>query len=93
MKGEVMQQQKPTVGRMVHFAPPQACVGPESLTLYPAIITQVNPPVKGVPGDDGSDRPETVELVTFGPNSVYFQHKVQFAEILKPGTWSWPPRA
>jgi hypothetical protein len=73
-------EQKPTVGRMVHFAPPQECVGPASLTLYPAIISQVN--------TDG-----TVELATFGPNSLYFQHKVQFAAEPKPGHWFWPARA
>jgi len=70
---------KPSVGRIIHFAPPQECTGPESLTLYPAIITQVN---------EGG----TVELVTFGPNSVYFQHSISFSEELKPGTWSWPPK-
>lgn len=79
--------QKPTIGRMVHYVPPQECVGPESLCLYPAIITMLNPskPEEGDPG-------LTVELVTFGPNSVYFQHKVQFAEEYTPGHWSWPPR-
>ncbi len=74
-----MNEQKASVGRTVHFAPPQECVGPASLTLYPAIITQVNPN-------------ETVELVTFGPNSVYFQHGIGFALEGKPGCWSWPPR-
>lgn len=71
--------QKPSVGRVVHFAPPQECVGPASLTCYPAMITQVNPD-------------ETVELVTFGPNSVYFQHGISFSDEPKPGCWSWPPR-
>lgn len=71
--------QKPSIGRTVHYAPPQECVGPKSLCLYPAIISQVN--------EDG-----TVELATFGPNSLYFQHKVAFAEALAPGFWSWPPR-
>jgi hypothetical protein len=81
---------KATIGRTVHFVPPQDCVGPKSLTLYPAIITQVNPgaPVAGDYG--GAD--ESVELVTFGPNSVYFQHGVPFSEELKSGHWSWPAK-
>lgn len=77
---------------MVHFAPPQECVGSESLCLYPAVITQVNREIKGVPGDDGTDMAETVELATFGPNSLYFQHKVKFSSEPKPGHWFWPAR-
>lgn len=84
-----MPEQKPSVGRIVHFAPPQECVGPASLTLYPAIITQVNP---GPPPGSQSDLGETVELTTFGPNSVYFQHRVPFATEPKPGHWFWPAR-
>lgn len=87
-----MNEQKPTVGRIVHFAPPQECVGPASLTLYPAIITQVNRGSKGVPGDESADVAETVELATFGPNSLYFQHGVQFSSEPKPGCWFWPAR-
>jgi hypothetical protein len=79
-----MGEQKPSVGRMVHFAPPQECVGPESLCLYPEIITQVN--------NCGPNEEPNVELVTFGPNSVYFQHRVPFASEPKPGHWFWPAR-
>ena len=86
-----MNEQKPTVGRTVHFAPPQECVGPASLTLYPAIITQVNH-VPSLPEGTHTDQVETVELVTFGPNSVYFQHKVSFSSEPKPGCWFWPAR-
>lgn len=46
---------------------------------YGAIVTQVNA--------DGS-----VELCTFGPNSVYFQHGVNYSEAPKEGHWSFPPR-
>jgi hypothetical protein len=84
-------EQQPSIGRTVHYAPPQDCVGPASLTMYPAIITQINQdPVK----EDG--KPDwietTVELTTFGPNSLYFQHKVKYSPELKPGCWTWPPR-
>lgn len=46
---------------------------------YAAIITQVN--------EDG-----TVELATFGPNSLYYQHGVSFSETPKESHWSWPPK-
>jgi hypothetical protein len=50
---------------------------------YPAIVTAENP--------DG-----TVELATFGRNSLYFQHGVREAPSdvypAPKGTWSWPPR-
>lgn len=50
---------------------------------YAALITAVNPS-------------GTVELVTFGKNSVYFQHNVQgwFVQEETPprGTWTWPPK-
>lgn len=84
---------KPTVGRIVHYAPPQDCKGKTTPDFYAAIITQVSHEVKGVPGDDGSDIPETIELATFGPNSLYFQHKVSYSETLEAGKWTWPPKS
>lgn len=73
---------------MVHYVPPQECVGPKSLTLYPAIVVQVNQ----TPFQDAPEQTyETVELATFGPNSLYFQHTVPFAEEYTPGHWSWMP--
>lgn len=46
---------------------------------YPALIGAVN--------TDG-----TVELATFGRNSLYFQHGVRFDADGSKGTWRWPPR-
>jgi hypothetical protein len=70
---------KPSIGRIVIFVPPQACVGPESLDRYPALITKVN-------------EDESVELTTFGPNSLYYQHSVKHSEGPESGCWHWPPR-
>lgn len=81
---------KPTPGRIVHFVPPQECTAEKTLAFYPAIITQVNPPVAHSPV---ALQPETCELATFGPNSLYFQHGIPFSETLKPGHWSWPAKA
>jgi hypothetical protein len=80
-------EQKASPGRMVHFVPPQECTAERTLAFYPAIVTQVNG--FGLPGLPAV---ETVELATFGPNSLYFQHAIPFSETLKPGHWSWPAR-
>lgn len=83
-------EQKPSIGRIVHFAPPQECVGPASLCLYPAVITQVNPQTGDPSNSQGCG--ETVELATFGPNSLYFQHQVKFSPEPRAGHWFWPAR-
>lgn len=87
-----MGEQKPRLGRVVIFTPPQECVGPASLTSYAAIVSQVNPAHKAVSYLVDVDIPETVELATFGPNSLCFQHKVPYSPEAKPGHWSWPTR-
>lgn len=46
---------------------------------YPAIITALN--------ENGS-----VELATFGKNSLYFQHGIPEQTEPTKGCWSWPPR-
>jgi hypothetical protein len=48
---------------------------------YAAIVTQV--------WEEGR-----VDLATFGPSSLYFQHDVPHHRGAQPGgpSWSWPPR-
>lgn len=77
-------EQKPTVGRIVHFTPPQECGNDKTPEFYAAIITQVN--------NTTPDGEPTVELATFGPNSLYFQHDIPFSPEIKPGTWTWSSR-
>ncbi len=78
---------KPSIGRIVHFVPPRDCKGESTLEAYASMISKVNG--FGLPGLPAE---ETVELVTFGPNSLYFQHQVPFAASPTPGCWSWPPK-
>lgn len=70
--------QVPTVGRIVHFT------GTDGDT-YAAIIARVYV-------DDRLRADNCVDLVTFGPFSIYHQPAVNHSPEPKPGHWSWPPR-
>lgn len=65
------------VGMPVWFSPPQECRTGTTPLFYAATITTVHPDLK-------------CDLVTFGPNSVYFQHKIEQSENIKPGYWCLP---
>ena len=74
------QEQKPSVGRIVHYGQPVSHFG--SLTHpepWAAIITAVN-------------RDETVCLQVFGLIGVTPREQVSYSEELKEGFWTWPPR-
>ena len=77
------QAKLPTVGRMVHFFPKNEERHPGGVVFYASIVTQVNEDL-------------TLELATFGPNSLYFQHHVpmfgqKFAATDEhpEGAWAW----
>jgi hypothetical protein len=77
------QNDTPTVGRMVHFFPKNEERHPGGVVFYAAIVAQVN-----------SDL--TLDLATFGPNSLYFQHNVpKFGQKIPQtadhpeGAWAW----
>jgi hypothetical protein len=73
-------QPPPTVGRIVHYAPPQECRGSETLDFYAGMVVRVH-------------NATCVDLVTFGPNSIYHNHSVCFAHGPAADRWWWPPRA
>ncbi len=71
--------QKPTIGRIVHyqsFGTPGA-----EYTSQPraAVITQV------LAGD-------SVGLCILNPTGQFFNPNVPFSDTPKPGCWNWPPR-
>ena len=73
--------QKPTIGRVVIFTAlyEERIDGDDrviKIDTYPGIITRVH---------DGG----VVDLVTFGPGSIYHNHGVPYG-VDKSGTWSYP---
>lgn len=76
---------KVTIGRIVHFHAPSACVGPGSVAgPYAALVTGLN--------ENG-----TINLTTFGPTgSIYPQQNVSMGgpegATPTPGCWNWPPK-
>lgn len=67
------------LGQSVLFCPPQG----QGEEMYAAIVTKQN----GSSKEHG--QVQTLDLVTFGPNSVYFQHNVPYSSRSKPGHWSY----
>lgn len=73
-------QQKPSVGRMVHYQAYGSPNGEHKSLPRAAIITEVE--------DDG----ETVGLCVLNPTGQYFNRGTKFSHEPKPGHWNWPPR-
>lgn len=73
-------QDKPSIGRIVHYQRYGSPGGEHKPEPSPAIITKVYK--KG-----------TVDLCVFNPNGLYF-NKTPYAGDgqIKPGHWNWPPR-
>lgn len=73
-------EQKPSVGRMVHYQAYGTPGGEYPSVPRAAVVSEVEA--------DG----ETVGLVVFNPTGLFFNRGVKFSADQKPGCWSWPPR-
>lgn len=73
---------KPSVGRIVHFYAP-AKENPDG-NPFAALVTAV------WSGPEAAD--DVVDLVTFGPGSIYFHTRVRPRVDADAGGWEWPPR-
>ena len=77
--------QKPSVGRIVHYVAYGTEGGPYPKGVHhAAIITSVNP-VAGAPSGE-------VNLCVFYDNGTSFKHNIRFSESPTPGTWHFPER-
>ena len=72
-------EQKPSIGRVVHYQKYGTPGGEHKPEPSPAMITKVE--------EDGT----TCMLFVMNPNGVYF-NKTPFSAEPKPGHWNWPPR-
>jgi len=72
-------QQKPTVGRIVHYQAHGSPNGQHKSLPRAAIITAVH--------EDGS-----TDVCVLNPTGMYFDRGTPFSGEPKAGHWNWPPR-
>ncbi len=75
--------QKPSVGRIVHYHSFGTPGGEYLPAARAAVVTQVHA--------DG-DAPGDVGLCILNPAGMFFNERVHYAEAPTPGRWNWPPR-
>lgn len=72
-------EQKPSVGRIVHYQAYGTPGGEFKSVPRAAIITEVYP------------NTTEVSICVMNPQGLFF-NKVKYSETREPGHWSWPPR-
>lgn len=94
-----MSEQKPTVGRIVHYQSHGSPNGQHKSEPRAAIITAVRDDVFQVQTPDeaaaGSPLPSltVVDLCVLNPTGMYFDRATPFSEAPKAGHWNWPHRS
>lgn len=76
----IMDQQKPSIGRIVHYQKYGTPGGEHKAEPSPAVITKVK--------EDGL----TCHLFVMNPNGCYFNETPYSGGEPIPGHWNWPPR-
>jgi hypothetical protein len=79
-----MADQKPSVGRIVHYQSHGSPNGQHKSEPRAAIITKVY--------DIESWPPGTVDLCVINPTGLYFDQHTMFSDSPEAGRWNWPPR-
>ena len=83
-----MTEQKPSVGRIVHYQAYGTPGGEFPSVPRAAIITEV--------GEDGFEpsfeSTGKVGLCVMNPTGLFLNRNIPYSAERKPGCWSWPPR-
>jgi hypothetical protein len=82
-------EQKPSVGRIVHYQAYGTPGGEYKPEPRAAIITQVCEPDR----PDSIPEVPSVGLAIMNPTGMFFNPRIAYSKEPKPGYWSWPPRA
>lgn len=77
--------QKPSIGRIVHYQSYGTPGGEYLPEPRAAVITAVHAPVAG-------DAEEVVCLAILNPTGMFFTNGVRYSDDPKAGHWNWPPR-
>jgi hypothetical protein len=81
--------QKPSVGRIVHYQSFGTPGGEYTSQPRAADITQVHEThADGLPFAGTPD----VGLCIKNPTGLFFNERVPYSDTPKPGHWNWPPR-
>lgn len=78
--------QKPTVGRIVHYQAYGTPGGEYKAQPRAAIVTDV--PEENSPASHEG----RVSLCVLNPTGCFFNQSVPYSATPKPGHWNWPPR-
>jgi hypothetical protein len=94
------EQQKPSVGRVVHYVAYGTPGGEFPAGVCRAAIVTEVPPPQGNPAEPDVDLRVVASLCVLNPTGQYFNPAVPYHEgemvhgkrVLLPGTWHWPER-
>ena len=81
-------EQKPSVGRVVHYQSHGSPNGQHKSEPRAAIITAVYE----VPSIPGEGPWFATDLCVLNPTGMYFDRATPYSETPKAGHWNWPPR-
>lgn len=82
-----MSEQKPSIGRIVHYH----SYGTPGGEYLPAPRAAIVTAIEGAVEVDGVET-QFLSLAILNPTGMFFNVAVPSSDEPKPGHWSWPPR-